>query len=158
MKAQLPPIQIVIESLLARLGFNDFRVSIEASSIPGHVVYNIKASDSALLIGKGGQNLQALSKLVRDIIATKNLDKHYDSENFIVDVNNYQEDEVKQLIQTVNQALQSPKGYASNEIELPAMSSFNRRVVHAYLADKPKYNTRSVGNGPDRHIVISINK
>lgn len=156
MKAQLPPIQIVIESILTKLGFTDARVFIEASSIPGHVVYNIQVSDSALLIGRGGQNLQALSRLVRDIIMNKKLSKRYDTENFIVDVNNYQESEVQKLITEVENALQSLQSIDSNQINLPPMSSFNRRVVHAYLADKAGYTTQSRGDGPDRHIVVSI--
>lgn len=61
-----------------------------------------------------------------------------------------QENRLKKLTQeAVNKVL------ASNEsLHLSPMSSFERRLIHMFVADNDKIISESSGSGPDRHVVI----
>ncbi len=158
--AQLPPIQQVIESVLRSMGFSDFSVSIQSSSIPGHVSYNITGTDSALLIGRDGRNLEALSRLVREVVLVHatTYDSHFETDNFVVDVDGYQELEVKTMLGDLENKLIKFKTDQSSPIELEPMSSFHRRIVHSYIQNKPGLKTESVGVGQERKVIIKNNE
>ncbi len=155
LSTNLPPIQQVIERILTLMGFDNFKVSIESSVVPGHVVYNITGSESGLLIGRDGKNLQALSKLVREIVLAKadTTDKHFDLENYVVDVDGYQGQEVSRLLDDVNNHVSDTKDAS---IPLPPMSPFHRRLVHSYAQDKG-WQSSSAGTGNERHVIIKVN-
>ena len=155
-RAELPPIQKVIEQLLDKLGFSNYRVSLESSAIPGHISYNITCDDSGLLIGRNGQNLQALSKLVREIIISKaaTIDKHYELENYVLDVDGYQEKQIKLLLGEVDSVI-AQLNESVTLVELSPMPAFQRRVVHSYIQDKPSLSSHSEGFGSNRRVVIT---
>ena len=159
-RAELPPIQKVIEQLLDKLGFSDYRVSLESSTIPGHISYNITGSDSGLLIGRNGQNLQALSKLVREIIISKaaTIDKHYELENYVLDVDGYQEKQIKDLLASVQAKIVELESSGDTQIALEPMPAFQRRVVHSFVQDKKNLSSHSEGFGSDRKVIITVNE
>jgi spoIIIJ-associated protein len=154
--AKLPPIQQAIETVLEMMGFSDYRVAIQSSSIPGHVTYNITGPDSALLIGRDGRNLEALSKIVREIVLSRQgqMDKHFATENYVIDIDDYQDSEIKKLLAFVELRLSELRQSDETTIELQPMPSFKRRIVHAYVQDKTELKSESIGSGRDRRVII----
>jgi spoIIIJ-associated protein len=138
------------------MGFKDYRVSLESSAIPGHVVYNVTGPDSALLIGRDGRNLQALSKIVREIVLCRahSLDSHFELENYVIDVDGYQEAEVKKLLDEIDKSIKQLSSAEDNAIELRPMTAFQRRIVHSYIQSKD-LSSQSQGTGADRKVIIS---
>ena len=82
------------------------------------------------------------------LVAQKNgTDKVY------VDINNYRKEREKLLIELAKAAAR--KAVATNqEIPLPAMNSYERRIVHAELSTRPDVKTESQGTGKGRFITI----
>jgi spoIIIJ-associated protein len=101
-----------------------------------------------LLIGKNGQNLQALEHLVR-VTALK------DSPSILVtlDVNDYKKAKASQVVQLARSAVAKVRTTRRAEALAP-MSSYERRVVHMELASYSDIVTESIGQEPQRRIVV----
>jgi spoIIIJ-associated protein len=113
------------------------------------VTVGLYAPDCAhLLIGKNGQNLQALEHLVR--VATI---KDSPTTAIVVDVNDYRKAKASQVIELARRAVAKVRSTRRAEALAP-MSSYERRVVHMELASVPDIITESIGQDPQRRIVV----
>ena len=135
-----------IIKLLKDLGF---QANVEIKSketIPTYIIYS---DNDALLIGKNGKNLKALSIIVNQHV-TKELGKSY---KFIIDINSYKEKHEKQLEQL---AKRIAKEVAQTKIEtkMDSMNSYERRIIHNILANNKRVYTESEGEEPNRYVVV----
>jgi spoIIIJ-associated protein len=105
--------------------------------------------DSRLLIGKNGQNLRALEQVTRLMLMRKNQEYR----GLVVDVNGYRADQNKKLVESVHAAAQRVQQTRRSEA-LDPMSSYQRRLVHTELAVYSDLATESVGQEPNRRVVI----
>ena len=104
---------------------------------------------SKLLIGKNGQNLQALEHVVRVALARV----QEGGRPVVIDVNEYRQTKTAQLVESVKQAAGRVRDTGKPEA-LPPMTSYERRVVHTELASWHDVATESVGQDPQRRVVI----
>ncbi len=116
--------------------------------------YVITSEENPILIGKGGKTLESIQTLVRCVV---NGDKDEDEYQVTVDCGGYKESRNKHL-EII--ATKTAKEVAETKIEahLEPMNSFERRIVHAKLADWRDVYTESEGEGKERHIVIKPKK
>ena len=118
------------------------------------VVTIASPNDSGVLIGKQGLHLSAVEHLVRLIVNQKAIYAGHESfPPFILDVNNYRAmrtDAVTQLARTTARKVQQNRRAES----LHPMNSYERRIVHAELTSFEGVATESVGNEPDRRVII----
>lgn len=128
----------------------DINVEIEASIEGKHVQFNLKSDKAGFLIGKRGQTLNALQSLTQLV-----LNRYTD--NFMIlylDTENYRKRREESLTilanRLANKAIKEKK-----EISLEVMPSYERRIIHAALADNQKVTTYSVGTDPNRYLVIA---
>lgn len=125
-------------------------VEIE-TEIEGRQVYmNIITEKTGLLIGKRGRTLNALQTLTQLVL------NKYSNQFLIVilDAENYRdrrEEKLRQLAQRLAEKVSREK----REIQLEPMPSYERRIIHTELADHEQVKTYSVGQDPNRHIVIA---
>ncbi len=117
----------------------------------GKVLYIQLSGDKlAMLIGKRGQTLNSLQYLTQ-LVANRN-SNHY--LQIILDAENYREkrkDILKQLAGNLaKQAIRTSKN-----VSLEPMPSYERKIIHAALAQFKEIKTYSVGEEPNRHLVIS---
>ena len=70
-----------------------------------------------------------------------------------VDFNNYRK-ERERLIGELAKAAARKVLAEKKEIALPVMNAYERRLVHSELATWPDVKTESIGEGPERHIVV----
>lgn len=105
--------------------------------------------DARFLIGKNGQNLQALEHVLRAIVLKDNAVLH----NIVVDVNDYKKSKATRVIDIAKQAVTKVRNTQKAEVLSP-MSSYERRMVHMELASYPDIATESIGQEPQRRIVI----
>ncbi|MBS3756483.1 MAG: Jag N-terminal domain-containing protein [Desulfobacterales bacterium] len=129
----------------------DSTVSVNADSQV--LRFEIKGGDSARLIGKKGQTLDAIHYLVE-----KGVYKQYGSTLPIeIDVEGYLEKRRSDLTslasRLANKALQTGKPMVINRI-----NAQDRRVVHLSLRDNREVRTQSVGNGDLRKLLIMPKK
>ncbi|MCR1809299.1 RNA-binding cell elongation regulator Jag/EloR [Haploplasma modicum] len=113
------------------------------------IYYTIKSDENALLIGRDGKTLKAIQYLLRNYLSMF-------SEEFVVvnlDIGNYNENRKKQL-EII--ATKTAKEVAKTKIEvkLDPMNSYERRIIHAKLAEWRDVTTTSVGEGEHRAIII----
>lgn len=114
--------------------------------VPKYVIYS---DNDALLIGRNGKNLKALSTIVSQHI-TKETGKTI---KFVIDVNEYKEKREKSL---VSLAKRVAREVANTKIEakLDSMNSYERRIIHNALTNNKKAYTESEGEEPNRYVVI----
>ncbi|PIQ69649.1 MAG: hypothetical protein COY22_01980 [Candidatus Tagabacteria bacterium CG_4_10_14_0_2_um_filter_40_13] len=151
MKPQLENIKKIIETLLEKL---NVKGEVEFMETGEGIRFLIRTREGSLLIGENGQNLLALNHIVKRI-AEKVIggDKENEKIIFSLDVNDYQ---AKRIDDLKNQARLSAQRvrYFKKEIVMRPMTSFERRIIHAVLTECPDIMTESVGEEPNRKVVI----
>ncbi len=123
---------------------------IEVLRRRGGVVLNIHAGeDDSLIIGKNGQNLEALQIAVNRMVVHGGRDLL----PIFVDCENYME---KRLSRLESMAKRSVKRALREGVEVPLepMTPFERKIVHNAVKESRGIHTLSRGEGLDRHIVI----
>lgn len=121
----------------------------EAGSESKATLVSIYTPDNVrFIIGKNGQNLKALEYLLRAILLKSN-----DSRNIVVDINDYKKSRASFVIDTAKQAVSRVRNTQKAEVLTP-MSAYERRIVHMELAAYPDVATESIGDEPQRRIVI----
>ncbi|TSC91366.1 MAG: spoIIIJ-associated protein [Parcubacteria group bacterium Licking1014_17] len=107
-------------------------------------------SGSGVLIGKKGQNLEALEHLIK-LAAAKSLENEIFP--FIVDVNKYRKSQISHIASTAREV--AVRVARNNRAEfLSPMSAYERRIVHTELSSFKGVGTESVGKDPNRRVII----
>ena len=135
-----------IIKLLKNLGF---KANVEVKNKETTPTYTIYSDNDALLIGKNGKNLKALSVVVNQHI-NKELGKNF---KFIIDINSYKEKREKQLIQLAKRVAREV-GDTKIEVKMDSMNSYERRIIHNALTNNKKVYTESEGEEPNRYVVV----
>jgi len=143
-----------LEELLTIIGFVNFEISIQESPQDKLIQFLIKTDSeinySGLLIGRDGENLQALEYLLN--IFSKKYSNDYPW-RIILDINNYRAIQEEKLREFAKKAARHVS-LSKKEIELPPMRARDRRVIHLEIALRSDVFTESVGEGKERHIII----
>ncbi len=139
-------IKKTIKSLLKDMGFD---VDIEITMNNDTPTYRLYSTNDALLIGKDGKNLKALTTVVNAII-TKDISTNY---RFLIDVSDYKEKNdrrIEKLAKSIAREVKATKV----EVKMDSMNSYQRRLVHNILNNNKYVYTESVGEEPNRSVVI----
>lgn len=137
---QLPEI---IKALIEKMGFRDFSVSYDEEKRR----YSILIEDGKFL----EKNLQGFIADLNYLV--KLITKKYDWEPVVLDVNNYRKQR-EELIVELAKAAARKVAATQAEIALPPMNAYERRLIHAELAERPDLKTESTGEGKSRAVVI----
>lgn len=139
------------KELLLKLGFDVEPIISEKDEI---IYINLQIDEPGLLIGRGGEGLEALQHVLRLLIMR---DEEVGLVNIILDISGYRDKKVENI-----KKLARDKAYMvlSTGIEetLPEMSSYERRVVHMVCTNIADIETESVGEGKERRVVIKPKK
>ena len=71
----------------------------------------------------------------------------------VVDLNYYRK-ERERLIAELARAAAKKASVTKEEVSLPPMNAYERRLVHLELTTHPELKTESVGVGRERHVII----
>ncbi|MFA5742424.1 MAG: R3H domain-containing nucleic acid-binding protein [Candidatus Paceibacterota bacterium] len=127
----------------------DCLVSAEVSLKDGVLNIGLKSEEARILIGQNGQTLADLQHLLAKIIK-----KALKEEIFLnLDIEDYKKrkiDYLKDIARTAADEVASSK----REKLMPPLSAFDRRIVHMELANRTDIKTESVGENPERRIVV----
>jgi spoIIIJ-associated protein len=110
---------------------------------------NIDTPDSAILIGKKGQTLEAL-QVIANIAASRIKEG---AERIIVDTQNYRSRREQSLVRMARQTAQQVRRTRQSRL-LEAMNPFERRLVHTALAEEGDIETASEGDGLYKRIRV----
>lgn len=111
--------------------------------------YRIYSNNDSLLIGKGGKNLEALQIVLRQIV---NIETGINYK-FFLDVSDYKEKNEHHL-EVLARRLAREVATTKIEVKMDSMNSYERRIVHNILTNNKKVYTESVGEEPNRCVVI----
>ena len=107
---------------------------------------DLSGEDMGILIGKRGQTLDSLQYLVSLVVNKK-------SENYVrvkLDTENYRERR-KETLETLAKR-------TKRSVSLEPMNPYERRIIHAALQNDKYVTTRSEGEDPFRHVIISLKR
>ncbi len=111
---------------------------------------SINGENVGNLIGYRGEALYALENILKAI-------SNRDSENRVIvrlDIENYKEKRIKTLQDVANKKARIVEK-TGKMITLEPMQAYERKIIHSFLQENPKVETRSIGQEPRRRIVIS---
>lgn len=113
----------------------------------------LEGDDMGIVIGKRGETLDALQHLTSLNVNTGDGD-------FIkvsLDTEGYREKRIKTL-ENLASKLASKVAKTRHNVTLEPMNSYERRIIHASLQDNEFVTTYSVGQSPNRKVVIAYNR
>ena len=124
-------------------------VNLEVRRRDENITIKIFSDHNAVLIGKNGYTIQALQIIVRQIIFNE---VNYNV-SIILDVENYKEKKIKNIEYL---AKRTAREVAKTKVEakLDSMNSYERRIVHSILSEDKYVYTESIGEEPNRCVVI----
>jgi spoIIIJ-associated protein len=142
--------KVILERLLEQMGF-DVRVDVEAGETSRLNVLGEGAERDALgaLIGRKGERLSALQHLV-NLMLSREMGEWT---RVLVDVEDYRGRRERQLREiaerSAGRVLETGK-----MLQLEPMPALERRWVHLALRSNPDVATQSIGEEPNRRIVV----
>ena len=131
------------------LGILEIEATVEAGEKEDSVIVDVWGEDVAILIGRAGSTLDALQYLVNvSCRRTGEITK-----KIIIDVEGYRKRRKAKLEKQVEQLAE--KAISQNRtVELDPMNASERKIVHMALRKIDGVWTESIGEDPERHVVI----
>lgn len=141
-------IKDTVAKIVTDMGFD---VKIETKVRDGILNLTLHSDNNNLLIGRDGKNMNALSIVVRQIVQNE-LGIFY---KFNLDVGEYKLKQQKNLERMAKRVAREV-AKSKVEVKLDPMNSYERRIIHNILNDDRFVYTESVGEEPNRCVVIKI--
>lgn len=141
-------IKIISENFLKAMGEEG---SVELEKLPEEQGFLVKLNlfDPQFLIGPRGVYLEAFERILRAMVRKKT-----EGEVFLsVDINNYRKrraDFLRDLAREIGDQVSLSK----KQVTLEPMSAFERRVIHSEIASREDLASESIGEDPERRVVI----
>lgn len=146
-KQELTKIKEIIEEFFKKM---TIPVEVEVKPLSEQTLpASIETESPQILIGERGQTLFEIQRLLKLILRRK-IDKTFYLD---LDVSGYKEKKVVHLKQL---ARSTADEVALNKKEkvLSSMSAYERRIIHLELADRENITTESIGQEPERRVIV----
>ena len=140
----------LVEGLLKHMGIRA-QVTTRQGSEP--TTLDISGRDLGALIGWRGETLRALQS-VTNVMVGRHLGE---GERIIVDVERYRQRREHTVREIALRAARQVK-MTGDAITLDAMQPFERRAIHLALEGDPEVTSSSIGEEPERRVVVSLRK
>ncbi len=138
-----------INALIEKMGFAGDVDTIEVHQGAASRFEVRMRGEARMLIGEHGNNLIALEHVLKKIVKKK----YNEETRFTLDINDYRMKRLEELKQEVKSAAKAVRLYHKS-VPLRSMSSFERRIVHLLLEEYPDITTESMGEEPERKVII----
>lgn len=137
-----------LDNFLNNVSDKNFNYDIEI--IEQHIDVNITGEDSGLLIGYRGDVLNSLQTILSSI-ANKNTESKI---RVILDIENYR-NKRKETLENLATKIAKTVSKTGKSITLEPMGAYERKIIHSKLQDNKYVTTHSIGEEPNRKVVIS---
>ncbi len=136
--------EILARKIIELMGFDDYTFELDEEHRHGRIfIHNhpilVKEHLPAIL--------ESLNHLVQLVAKKEN------EPPFFFDVNNYRR-EREELISELARAAARKAVVTKESISLPAMNSYERRLIHVELAAHPEVTTESAGTDRERYVIV----
>lgn len=141
-----------LKQVFGAMGMN---VSVETTvnKEEGELQVMMTGDDMGVLIGKRGQTLDSLQYLVSLVV-------NKETEGYLrvkLDTENYRERR-KDTLETLARNISYKVKRTKRPVSLEPMNPYERRIIHSALQNDRYVVTRSEGEDPYRHVVISLKR
>lgn len=150
-KSAVDDAKYFVSELLSKIGLTfDLHIKLDRN------VINIEVSGEkmGLLIGKRGDTLDAVQMLTV-LYVNRNKNMPYVKVN--IDTENYRSKREETLVRLAH-GLERSVLRDKKSITLEPMTANERRIIHSALQNNPKIKTHSIGEEPNRRMVVSLVK
>ena len=138
------------------MGFNNVEIDVKKDNslkdrelLIINVELNPKQADYFLKENVIGLN--AVQHLLRVLIFKKSPEHPF----FVLDINNYKKKREKHLSELADKTVQTVRR-TKKPVILEPMPAYERRLIHLKLAEQPDIITESIGEEPERRVVIRL--
>lgn len=133
-----------LQKIVEMMGFRDYSLNYdEASSRISIFIGDREVSEKNLPVLVS--SFDHLIKLVAKKISGER--------PIFVDINNYRRERENIILELARGAARKAVA-TKEEVALPMMNAYERRLIHAELASRPDIKTESVGEGKERYVVV----
>lgn len=132
-----------IKKCLELMGFNDYSVNVDQEAGKISIFVNEDEWFKKLV----PQALGDFENVIRLLARRNNVERVF------VDLNNYRKERERLIVELAKAAARKVL-LNKQEVQLPAMNAYERRLVHLELSTRPDVKTESVGEGSDRRVII----
>lgn len=137
-----------LEGLFEKMGIEDVAMDITVEEET--VAIQVTGDNANLLMKNRGEGVDAL-QLLLSLIVNRDCGEYY---KISFNVNDYKEKTKNRLealaLKTAGQVVKNRR-----KTTLPPMTSFQRRIIHSKLQDYQDITTYSIGEDPNRRVVVS---
>ncbi len=137
-----------LDNFLNNVSDKKFNYDIEIRD--QNIEVNITGEDSGLLIGYRGDVLNSLQTILSSI-ANKNTDSKI---RVILDIENYR-NKRKETLENLAMKIAKTVSKSGKSVTLEPMGAYERKIIHSKLQDNKYVTTHSIGEEPNRKVVIS---
>lgn len=127
----------------------DAKLSVEEND--DNILFRIDGEKVGIVIGRRGETLDSIQYLT-SLVFNKNTAGY---KKVVVDVGNYRQRREETLIELASKLADKVIKYKKN-VTLEPMNPYERRIIHASLQDNKYVDTFSMGDEPNRRIVIKL--
>ena len=134
----------VVKEFVTHIGFPNAEVSLDEERKKVVILIENKfIEDNIITI------LPAFDHIINTILKKKGLIPH------VIDINYYRRERERIIVELAKAGAKKAM-MTKQEVELPPMNGYERRIVHMEITTHPELTTESVGTGKDRHVVIKF--
>ena len=137
-----------LESVFEKMNVD---VDIEKYEDEDSVLFKISGKNSGIIIGRRGETLDALQYLTSLVVNKRS--KRY--MRVTIDIENYREKREETLARLARRLADKVVKYRRN-ISLEPMNPYERRIIHSTLQNNEYVETYSMGEDPNRKVVITL--
>ncbi len=141
-------VETFLQELIARMGLE---VTVNVAQDDTALRCALDGKDAGILIGRKGETLEALELLVRTFLVRRG----FGEVPLEIDVAGYRrrkEEALRKLAERMAKKVVREK----KKVRLAPMNARERRIVHMALKDHPEVLTYSIGEEPNRRVVIDL--
>ncbi len=114
-----------------------------------HVTVRLTGDDIGIVIGRRGETLDSLQYLLSLVVNRKS--EEYT--RIVLDVADYRQKREDTLVRLANRVADKVARYRKN-LTLEPMNPYERRIIHSTLQDHKYVETQSIGEEPNRKVVV----
>lgn len=156
MKADPDLVQNKAKEFLSQI-FQAMNIEVNIETVynerEGELQVTMTGTDMGILIGKRGQTLDSLQYLVSLVV-------NRETEGYLrvkLDTENYRERR-KETLESLAKNIAYKVKRTKRPVSLEPMNPYERRIIHSALQNDKYIVTRSEGEDPYRHVVVSLKR
>jgi spoIIIJ-associated protein len=142
----LKKVQKIVEEFFRKMTIDgEIKISLKDETL----VINLRIENPQILIGEKGQTLFEIQHLLKAIL------KREIPENFYIDldINDYKKKKIEYL-KELARSVADEVSLTKKERVLAPMPAYERRIIHLEIAERKDVTSESIGQEPERRVVI----